>query len=111
MSNCRTYSVVAQAPNIGDGGATLTGFVATGSDSDVMLATVSGFKPNGGSHPTGMFLKRTVENGISGIWFRLNFVNDAANGTAWITFFQSGRPNWPANVSGTTITFDMPPWH
>lgn len=111
MSNCKTYAVDASGQFLGDGGATVCGFIPTNSDSDAILASVSGWKPNGGSHPTAMFVKRTVEGNKAGIWFRVNFVNDAPNGRTWITFFQGGQPSWPNAVVPTSTTFDAPPWH
>lgn len=111
MSNCKTYPIEATGQFLHDGGATISGFIPTNSNSDAILASVSGWKPGGGSHPTVMLVKRISEGNRYGIWFRLNFVNNAANGTTWITFFQGGQPSWPAFASPTTTLFDAQPWH
>ena len=111
MNNCKTYKIDANATFLADGGATLSGFVPTGSDNENVLATVSGWQPGNGSHPTGMFVKPATEGGMTGIWFRLNFVNDAPNGSTWITFFQAGTPNWAASPAATKIGFNGQPYH
>lgn len=111
MNNCKTYSIDAIGQFLSDGGATVSGFIATGSQSGAILASVSGWQPNGGGHPTVLLTKRSNEGGRDGIWFRLNFVNDVANGKTWITFFQGGQPNWSNTVSSTATVFDGPPWN
>lgn len=111
MSNCKTYQIDANNTFLSDGGATLAGFIATGSRNENVLATVSGWKPDGGSHPTCLFVKTVEEGGKAGIWFRANFVNNAPNGSIWITMFQSGAPVWPASAQATRIAFNSAPWH
>ncbi len=111
MSNCKTYQIDTNSTFLSDGGATLAGFIPTGSQSENVLASISGWKPNGGSHPTCLLIKRVDEAGRPGIWFRVNFVNDSANGSVWITVFQSGAPVWPATAQATRIAFNGAPWH
>jgi hypothetical protein len=81
--------------------------VRTDSPSEDILATITGWQPGGGSHPTSMFTKR-VEGGI---WFRVNFVNDSPNGIIWLTFYQGGTPSWAVAPVHTDIAFNQQPWH
>lgn len=111
MSNCKTFRIDASGQFLGDGGASVSGFISTGSVSENVLATISGWQPDGGSHPTVMFVKRVTQSGKAGIWFRVNFVNDAPNGVVWITFFQGGNPAWPTGAMATTTAFNTQPWH
>jgi len=111
MNNCKTFNIPASSSFLADGGATIAGFVPTGSDSANVIATVSGWHPGGGSHPTCMFVKPLNQNGQAGIWFRVNFVNDYANGQVWITFYQGGSPTWPGEAQPTSIAFNTAPWN
>ena len=112
MGNFKTYPIPADNTFVQQGTAVLAGFIATNESSEDILATVSGWQPaGGGSHPTCMFVKRAVQGGVHGIWFRVNFVNDHANGSTWITFYQGGNPQWPAAAGPTNILYNQPPFH
>lgn len=108
----KTFAIDASNPNfVSDGGATISGFIATSSNSEDILATVTGWRPGAGGHPTSMLVKRANQGGKDGIWFRLNFVNDVANGITWICFYQGGNPSFTSGPEPTTVTFDGQPWH
>ena len=111
-TNSKTFTIDASNPKFqSDGGATISGFIETGSTSEDILATVTGWKPGGGQHPTSIMVKRANQGGKDGIWFRLNFVGDVANGITSISFYQGGRPIWNTAPDRATTTFDAPPWH
>lgn len=107
MNNVKTYAIPADGTLRGDGGATVCGFIRTDAQSEDILATITGWQPGGGSHPTCIFVKR-LNNGI---WFRVNFVNDAPNGTIWVTFYQGGNPNWAIAPAQTQVAFNQAPYH
>lgn len=111
VNQSKTYRVEATGQFLADGGATICRFIPTNSDSEDILASVCGWQPGAGSHPTSMFVKRGNQSGQAGIWFRLNFVNDVANGIVWISFYQGGSPAWGVAVQPSTVAFNAQPWH
>lgn len=110
MANFKTYAIPANQQFFQQGTAVLAGFIATNETSEDILVSISGWQPQGGSHPTIVFTKRITQGGQPGIWFRINFVSDKANGTTWLTFYQGGNPAW-GTPEATKIEFNNPPWH
>lgn len=110
-SSTKTFAIDASnRAFLGDGGATVCGFVATSSTSEDILATVTGWQPGGANHPASVLVKRANQNGRPGIWFRVNFVDDKANGVVWIALYQGGNPIF-GSPEATAVTFDGQPWH
>lgn len=112
LAKSTTFAIDAANPAfVADGGATISGFIPTQSDNEDILATITGWRPNGGSHPTVILVKRASQGGKIGVWFRINFANDIANGVVWWTLYQGGNPVYTAGPEATRITFDGQPWH
>lgn len=110
MSNFQTYPIPAEKQFYQQGTAVLAGFIATDEQNKDILVSVSGWQPDGGSHATIVMTKTLEQGGHYGIWFRVNFVGDRANGIVWLTFYQGGNPNW-GTPEGTKIEFMDYPWH